>query len=38
MKRVIIEVLGGVAYVTSAPEGIEVEIIDLDNIEEGEGK
>lgn len=38
MNKVIIEVLGGVAYVTSAPQGIEVEIIDLDNREEGEGE
>ena len=36
MSKVVIEVLGGVAYLISAPEGIEVEIIDLDNAE-GEG-
>ena len=35
MNKVIVEVLGGVAYVKSAPEGIEVEIIDYDN-KEGE--
>ena len=33
MSKVIIEVLGGVAYVVSAPAGIDVEIIDLDNQE-----
>jgi len=31
MSKVIIEVSGGVAYLISAPEGIEVEIKDLDN-------
>ena len=37
MNKVVIEVLGGVAYVKSASEGIEVEIIDYDNAErEGE--
>jgi len=37
MSKVVIEVLGGVAYVKSASEGIEVEIIDYDNAErEGE--
>jgi len=36
MDKVVIQVLGGVAYLISAPEGIEVEIIDLDNAE-GEG-
>jgi hypothetical protein len=30
-RRVIIEVLGGVAYVTHCPRGVEVEIIDHDN-------
>jgi hypothetical protein len=30
-RRVIIEVLGGVAEVTSKPEDVEVEIIDHDN-------
>ena len=30
-RRVVIEVLGGVAEVTRQPEGIEVEIIDHDN-------
>lgn len=29
--KVVIEVLGGVAEVTSQPEGVEVEIIDHDN-------
>jgi hypothetical protein len=33
MNKVVIQVLGGVAYLVSAPEGIEVEIIDLDNAE-----
>ncbi len=33
-RKVVIEVLGGVAEVTRQPEGIEVEIIDHDN-EEG---
>ena len=33
-RTVVIEALGGVAEVTSQPEGIEVEIIDHDN-EEG---
>ncbi len=28
-SKVVIEVMGGVAYVVSAPEGIEVEINDL---------
>jgi hypothetical protein len=37
MSKVVIEVLGGVAYVKSAPEEIEVEIIDYDNAE-GEGE
>jgi hypothetical protein len=30
-SKVVIEVMGGVAYLVSAPEGIEVEINDLDN-------
>ena len=30
-KTVVIEVLGGVAEVTSCPENVEVEIIDHDN-------
>src|SRR5438128_1930735 len=30
-KRVVVEVLGGVAEVTAKPEDIEVEIIDHDN-------
>ena len=30
-KKVVIEVLGGVAEVTQCPEGVEVEIIDHDN-------
>ena len=33
MSKVVIEVLGGVAYVKSVPDGIDVEIIDLDNAE-----
>jgi len=36
MSKVIIEVIGGVAHVVSAPAGIEVEIIDRDNEEVGE--
>lgn len=32
-NKVVVQVLGGVAYVLSAPEGIDVEIIDLDNAE-----
>lgn len=32
--RVVVEVYGGVADVTSKPEGIDVEIIDHDNEEE----
>jgi len=35
--KVVIEVLGGVAYLVSAPNGVEVEIKDLDN-QEGESK
>jgi len=35
MSKVIIEVSGGVAYLVNAPEGIEVEIRDLDNEREG---
>jgi hypothetical protein len=31
MSKVIIEVIGGVAHLVSAPAGIDVEIIDLDN-------
>ena len=37
MSKVVIEVLGGVAYLMYASDGIEVEIIDLDNAE-GESK
>jgi hypothetical protein len=33
MSKVIIEVVGGVAHVVSAPAGMEVEIIDRDNEE-----
>ena len=29
--KVVIEVLGGVAYVAKCPEGVTVEIIDHDN-------
>jgi len=36
MSKVIVEVMGGVAYVTSAPAGVEVQIIDRDNEEVGE--
>ena len=36
MKHVIISVYGGVAEVEYASEGIEVEIVDFDNMEEGE--
>ena len=32
-SKVVVEVMGGVAYVVSAPAGIDVEIIDLDNAE-----
>jgi hypothetical protein len=32
-KKVVIEVLGGVASVAKCPDGVEVEIIDYDNIE-----
>lgn len=32
-RKVVIEVLGGVAYVSSTPPGVEVEIIDHDNEE-----
>ena len=35
MSKVIIEVVGGVAHVVSAPVGMEVEIIDRDNEEAG---
>ncbi len=35
--KVVIEVYGGVADVTSKPDGIEVEIIDLDNDSEEHG-
>jgi hypothetical protein len=35
--KVVIEVLGGVAYLVSAPNGVEVEIRDLDS-QEGESK
>jgi len=31
VSKVIIEVVGGVAHVVSAPAGTEVEIIDRDN-------
>jgi spermidine synthase len=33
MNKVIIEVSGGVAYLKSAPKGVDVEIIDFDNAE-----
>lgn len=33
MNKVIIQVIGGVAHLVSAPAGIDVEIIDLDNEE-----
>ena len=32
-NKVVVQVIGGVAYVVSAPAGIDVEIIDLDNEE-----
>lgn len=32
-KKVIIEVMGGVAYLKSAPDDVEVLIIDYDNEE-----
>lgn len=32
--RVVISVRGGVAYVEEAPRGVEVEIIDYDNLED----
>ena len=32
-SKVVVQVLGGVAYLVSAPAGIDVEIIDLDNAE-----
>ena len=35
-RKVIIEVLGGVAYVASQPDDVEVEIIDYDNVNEME--
>lgn len=31
MKQVVIEVLGGVAHIAQVDEGVEVEIVDLDN-------
>lgn len=31
--RVVVEVLGGVAYVTKKPHGVDVKIIDHDDIE-----
>jgi hypothetical protein len=33
MRKVVIEVSGGVAYVLSCPDDVEVEIIDRDNEE-----
>ena len=36
MKKVIIEVLGGVASVAECPDNVEVEIIDYDNINDEE--
>ena len=35
-KRVLISVRGGVAYVDICPKGIEVEIVDHDNVEEAQ--
>ena len=32
-SKVVVQVLGGVAYLVSATAGIDVEIIDLDNEE-----
>jgi hypothetical protein len=37
MDKVIIEVMQGVAYLIGAPDGVEVEIRDLDS-QEGEGE
>ena len=36
MDKVIIEVLGGVAYLVESPKNIEVQIIDLDSEKVGE--
>jgi hypothetical protein len=36
LRRVVIEVSGGVAEVTECPDDVEVIIIDHDNEEEGE--
>lgn len=38
MRKVIVEVSGGVAYVTECPDDVEVEIIDHDNEACGEGE
>lgn len=38
MKRVIISVLGGVADVEVTPEGVEVDIVDLDDLKDTIGK
>ena len=35
-KLVIVEVSGGVAEVTECPEGVEVKIIDHDNMEDAD--
>jgi len=35
-KRVLISVRGGVAYVDICPKGVEVEIVDHDNVEEAQ--
>ncbi len=34
MSKVIVEVSGGVAQVTSNPDGVQVEIVDWDDINE----
>ncbi len=39
MKKIFVTVTGGCAYVIddTVPEGFEVEIVDFDNIEAGDG-
>ena len=34
MYKVVVEVMGGVAYVTQCPPEVEVEIRDYDNLED----
>lgn len=38
MKQVVISVLGGVAEVEVTPEGVEVEIVDLDDLKDTIGR